>query len=254
MHSKARKQTNFSWSFSSDSEEGTGSRHYKPPRKQGGTSKKASHVNDQKKKSSNNSERNCKLKVDVSADSDDEVFDVESSKSEGLENDEGKMARDRNNKSNLVDSVRDSGVNSTAKSKVESSAWNDEVLFKTPIILRKKKMCVDENKENEFKTPVSIRGKVTKVPKSSGKPVYISLSDTDSDTESSGFTVSLTDSSGNSKLSATPTALEKVSTPLSLQNVCTPRSAMLAQTCSFLKSLSNTVDDSRRNSEAKRYA
>ncbi|XP_060566921.1 dentin sialophosphoprotein-like [Ruditapes philippinarum] len=258
---KARKQTNISWSFSSDSEEYKEAKSLK--------SKDDNKSKDQKSTKSLKNDKKSTICVEFSSDSgsDNELFDIESLKRVSNENrnSDFKTTESSNNVSQDKKKIYDGIGKSNSSTGLSGSLNAEEPLFKTPNPLRKKKSVIEENKENVFKTPVSTKGRESRTPKSTSKPVYISLSDTDSDgDDSSDFLVSISDSSTNSKTSgtpATPLSLKNgtisKATPLSLKNLTTPRSTPLSakslSTYSFLKSLSNTTEDSRRHPDAKRF-
>lgn len=195
------------------------------------------------------------------------MFDIESlkGKKNASQDDDCKITNSLNNGQTSGKEICKGSGKSDLSTGLSRSVKDEETLFKTPNPLRKKKNIFTEDKENVFKTPVSAIGRDPKTPKSTSKPLYISLSDTDSEAdESSDFLVSLSDSSANSKIGRTPvTPLplknETISktTPLSLKNFTTPKSTQISarsySTCSFLKSLSNTIEDSRRHPDARRY-
>lgn len=232
-----------SWNFSSDDEAKTGGNGNKQTTQKTSLETKVKPINQKSKRIFQS-----KFDIETDSDSDDETFNIKTSKPRRICK-SGKY--DYKNADMSISPPTSSDVG-------DMLPVQSEPLFKTPKPLRMNKVVNGGNKENEFITPT--KGRVVYTPESS---VYISLSSASED-ESLGFAVTPSPSVSVSrhipvkKGSSTPKNLRNFQTPLFVKeerhNMADPLAVKACSTtCTFLQSLSNTTENSRRHVDASRY-
>lgn len=227
---RVQKQLNASWTFSSDDEAQTGGNSNKTTQKT-----KVKPINQKSKRIFQS-----KLNIDTDSDSDDGTF---------------KPRRKYNYKLSDMSSSTTTKVSGCVMTTSDVGdrlpVQSDQSLFKTPKPLRTNKVVNGGNKENEFITPT--KGRVVYTPVSAA---YISLSSASED-ESLGFVVTPSPSVSipTSKGSAMPKNLLNFQMPKGERHSETASLAVrsCSTTCTFLESLSNTIEHNRRHAEASRF-